>query len=254
MSRTPLRLFLGVAALLASAMVCTWWAQPSNALSGTAKSEPAPRLMAFHLAGADSFQSMKSVPIPQPFNGLSSGPPSRMESLSASAASGGNQSPFHSGANPGTSRSGALSSLPESGGANTASLVSQSAAFPPTPAPPPEIEPVDPEASGALLTVDGRQVRIEAYQLQPGGGAPALHVAIPSAGEGSPEAVGGILSPSASVEPSSQANLAPTEPTASQTHPQAGFSLEEERFRTRWGCAAYDAVRRAAMESTGETP
>ncbi len=85
----------------------------------------------------------------------------------------------------------------------------------------------DPRSGGVLLTVGRQLVQVEAFARQPAASAPALQVAI-------------------TPLPEDSAAPAARRPSRPASH---GLTHEEELFRTKWGWAAYDAVRRAAMET-----
>lgn len=82
--------------------------------------------------------------------------------------------------------------------------------------------PVDATAPGSTLLVGRHPVVVEAYQEISGRPSPALTVFI--------------------ADPSDT-------PTTDSQAQQPGFSAAEELFRTRWGWAAFEATRRAALES-----
>jgi hypothetical protein len=88
-------------------------------------------------------------------------------------------------------------------------------------------------------------VLVEAYTPLPGSPAPALHIVITPSTENTPGITG--LPPESNSNPSPIPKNRPAARNTSAHHP--GFTHEEELFRTKWGWAAYDAVRRAALTS-----
>jgi hypothetical protein len=79
-------------------------------------------------------------------------------------------------------------------------------------------EVTDPGAPGNHLTIDGKRAGIE--RLTVASGTPALDLVISQAG---------------------------TAPAVDQESP-SGFTYDEELFRTKWGWAAFEQVRRAGRE------
>lgn len=94
----------------------------------------------------------------------------------------------------------------------------------------------------------GRIVQVEARTPVAGYANPALHIAISTPSVATSETVGLVPISDASATPGN----APAPLKFKKLH--AAFTHEEELFRTKWGWAAYDAVRRAAMEFPDQTP
>lgn len=101
---------------------------------------------------------------------------------------------------------------------------------------------LDPATPGSVLTAGNTTVQVEAITPRPGQSAPALHLLLQDAPASS-------VPPSYQDQPIRESQPSPSHPTAA-----AGFTYQEEIFRTKWGWAAFDAARRAALDPSPATP
>lgn len=105
---------------------------------------------------------------------------------------------------------------------------------------------IHPAAPGQLLTYQGLQARIVAYQPVPASHGVAFSVMI----DGTPPAANDLPSTNLTAAPEQAENTTPPHAAAAVI----GFTYEQQLFRTKWGWQAFDQMQLALAIAATEAP
>lgn len=104
---------------------------------------------------------------------------------------------------------------------------------------------VNHQLPGNYLLLDGKRGEIQQYQKAPGSVGVGLLLDVVSDDERNDEPAD-TTSPAAELATQTEIQSSPV----NATEGQVGFTYEEELFRTKWGWAAFDQVRKTIREDT----